>query len=63
MALCGTLPPMSSYATLKARKRFVTWLKAEAQASHTFMYGLLEDLVARGLGSKPWEEKHKKKDS
>jgi hypothetical protein len=49
-----------TYATLKARKRFVTWLKTKAQARHTFMYGLLEDLVAKALGGKPWDEKRKR---
>lgn len=43
--------------SIKVRREFLVWLKQTAAKRGCFVYEVLEELVAQGIGSRPWVAK------
>jgi hypothetical protein len=53
---CFEMLVSTSFATMKVKKDFHTWLRMESVRRGIFLYELVEELASRSLaGKKPWD--------
>ena len=54
---CSKPPGSNRFSTMKVRTDFLAWLRRESARRGTFLYEVIEEIMARSYGGmKPWRK-------